>query len=63
LRRGELVSEAPSLDAIRLRARNQLARLDEGLKRLDHPDQYPVVLERNLDELRSRLVREAGGVG
>jgi nicotinate phosphoribosyltransferase len=56
LRGGAPVSEAPSLDAIRLRARDQMARLGER-----HP--YPVLIERSLEKLRDRLVCEAGEMG
>ncbi len=46
------MNDAPSLGVIRERARDQLARLGER-------PTYPVLIERNLEELRDRLVREA----
>ncbi|HVP67554.1 MAG TPA: nicotinate phosphoribosyltransferase [Anaeromyxobacteraceae bacterium] len=62
LRRGQPVWKSPSLEAMRERARSQLARLHAGVKRLVHPHQYPVGLERSLSEIRTRLILEARGV-
>jgi nicotinate phosphoribosyltransferase len=59
LRGAELVREPPSIDAIRERARDQLARLEDGVKRLGHPDEYPVTVDRGLQDLRNRLMLEA----
>jgi nicotinate phosphoribosyltransferase len=59
LRDGTLVYECPPLEAIRERARSELARLPDGVKRFLHPHQYPVGLEPSLHELKTRLVLEA----
>jgi len=62
LRRGEPVWRSPPLEAMRDRGREQLSRLHAGVKRLVHPHQYPVGLERGLSDLRTRLILEARGV-
>lgn len=61
LRRGELVSELPALEAIRARARQQLSMLHAGIKRLEHPHQYPAGLELGLHERKTSLILEARG--
>lgn len=58
-RKGERVWEAPSLEAVRRRAREQLGRLPPEVRRLDDPDPYPVGLERSLHELRAALLSDA----
>jgi len=62
LRRGEPVWQSPPLAEIRARTAQQLTKLHGGVKRLVHPHQYPVGLERSLSELRTRLILEARGV-
>jgi nicotinate phosphoribosyltransferase len=59
LRHGQPLRELPGLEAIRERARSQLAMLHPGIKRFDHPHQYPAGLELGLHELKTRLVLEA----
>ena len=59
LRGGVPVWTAPPLAAVRARAAEQLGRFHAGVKRLVHPHAYPVGLERNLYDLRTRLVLEA----
>jgi nicotinate phosphoribosyltransferase len=61
LRRGKLVYALPSLDAIRARARGQLARLHPGIKRFENPHQYPAGLELTLHEFKTELILRAKG--
>lgn len=58
-RAGKRVYDPPSLDRIRARARTHLAALPAGVKKLVDPDPYPVVLERSLEERRTRMIAEA----
>ena len=58
-RKGELVYQAPELDASRECARQQLSRLPQEVARLDSPRDYPVGLEKSLHELRSTLISRA----
>jgi len=60
-RRGWLVYEAPTLEQVRARARQQLDSLHPGIKRRVNPHQYPVGLELGLNELKTRLVLQARG--
>ncbi len=60
-RGGRQVLELPSLEAARERAATQLARFHAGIKRFVYPHQYPVGLEENLFELKTRLVLAARG--
>jgi nicotinate phosphoribosyltransferase len=62
LRKGRVVYQAPRLDEVRLRAQAQLGRLHAGIKRFVNPHQYPVGLERNLFDVRTRLILEARGM-
>lgn len=48
LKSGSAVYEIPPLDASRARTLEQLARLPVGVKRLVHPDPYPVEIEPRL---------------
>ncbi len=61
VRGGDVIYEQPSLDAIRERAQKQLASFHEGVLRHDNPHQYPVGLEKQLHELKTRLVLDARG--
>lgn len=61
-RRGRLVYQPPPLEAVRARTQAQLARLHAGVKRFVNPHQFPVGLERQLYDVRTRLVLEARGV-
>jgi nicotinate phosphoribosyltransferase len=58
-RGGRLVYDVPTLDAVRTRARQQLAGFHAGIKRFVNPHQYPVGLERHLHELKTNLVLKA----
>ena len=60
-RRGKLVYDLPSLEAIRERRRQGFARFHEGIKRFVNPHRYPVGLERNLFDLKTRLILQARG--
>jgi len=62
-RKGELVYRAPSLDAIRARAQQQLGMLHAGIKRFDNPHQYPAGLELSLHEFKTQLILRAKGEG
>ncbi|MGM0559142.1 MAG: nicotinate phosphoribosyltransferase [Myxococcota bacterium] len=59
--RGESVYDLPELDAIRDRAAAQLAGFHVGIRRFVNPHEYPVGLERQLHELKTRLILEARG--
>lgn len=62
LRAGKLVAEPASLEMARVHARKQLNSLHETTRRLTYPHEYPVGLELNLHELRTRLILEARGM-
>jgi nicotinate phosphoribosyltransferase len=59
LRNGERVYDPPGLEAVRARLRGQLASFHEGVKRFVNPHQYPVGLEQDYFERKTRLVLEA----
>lgn len=61
LKQGKLVAELPSLDAIRDRARRQLAMLHPGIKRFEYPHEYPAGLELRLHDLKTQLILRARG--
>jgi nicotinate phosphoribosyltransferase len=61
LRAGQVVAVAPSLVEIRERTRAQLGRLDPAVRRLKEPAKYPVALDRNLADLKARVMAEARG--
>jgi nicotinate phosphoribosyltransferase len=61
-RGGKRVYESPSMPAMRERTLSQLAALPAGVKRFLNPHRYPVGLERELFELRTKLILEARGV-
>ena len=61
LKQGNLVAELPALEAIRDRARQQLAMLHPGIKRFEYPHEYPAGLELRLHELKTRLILRARG--
>jgi nicotinate phosphoribosyltransferase len=61
--RGEkLVYSPPTIDDIRRRAAEQVALLHSGVTRFVNPHQYPVGLEKNLYDLKTRLILEARGL-
>lgn len=59
MRGGSRVWEAPPLAEVRLRAAEQLSRLDESHKRFLNPHVYKVGIEHGLAETRDGLIREA----
>lgn len=61
-RSGRRVYEPPDLPAVRRRAREQLAGFHGGIKRFANPHLYPVGLERQLFDLKTRLVLAARGL-
>jgi len=61
LRRGKLVYDPPSLDAIRTRVQRQLSMLHPSIKRFENPHQYPAGLELGLHELKTELILRAKG--
>lgn len=59
LRAGQEVYTSPPLPEIRARAREQVQRLDPAVRRLTDPARYPVALDRNLADLKDRVMAEA----
>ena len=57
-RAGERVYTQPDIDTVRARVQTQLAGLHPGVKRFVNPHTYPVGLEKNLYELKTRLILE-----
>jgi nicotinate phosphoribosyltransferase len=62
-RDGRIVLPSPELREIRDRAAAQLDMFHSGVRRLVNPHTYPVGLEQNLHELKTRLILEARGGG
>lgn len=60
-RKGELVYASPSLGEMRERSHAQLELFHPGVRRFVNPHRYPVGLEKQLHELKTRLVFEARG--
>ncbi len=58
-RSGERVYDPPTIHETRDRAKSQLAMCHNGIRRFMNPHQYPVGLEAELFELKSKLIREA----
>lgn len=61
LRAGQVVGASPPLAEIRARTRAQLGQLDPAVRRLKEPAKYPVALDRNLADLKDRVMAEARG--
>jgi nicotinate phosphoribosyltransferase len=61
-RRGERVYDPPTLVEMQGRTRTQLASFHAGVRRFVYPHRYPVGLERQLHDLKTRLILEARGV-
>ncbi|MBN2493399.1 MAG: nicotinate phosphoribosyltransferase [Deltaproteobacteria bacterium] len=59
---GRRVYDPPGARAARERSQRELGRFHAGIKRLVHPHQYPVGLEKGLSELKHRLICEARGI-
>jgi len=62
-RAGTQVYEPPSATETRSRVQDELASLDEAIRRLDDPEPYLVGLERQLHETKARLVAAAEAKG
>ncbi len=62
-RQGRLVYDRPGLDAIRMRVKEQLGALHEGVKRFQNPHGYPVGLELGLFERKRELILSSRGFG
>jgi nicotinate phosphoribosyltransferase len=62
-RQGRKVYQLPSLSQARERAQQQLACLHPTIQRFLNPHEYPVGLERELFDLKTRLVMKARGTG
>jgi nicotinate phosphoribosyltransferase len=58
LRDGQLVYEQPTLDEMRERRREDLERLDPGVKRILNPHIYHVSLSEKLWDLKQQLIEE-----
>ena len=59
LRRGELVCELPTLDAIRQARAADVEALDPGIRRLVNPHIYHVSLSQRLLDLKEGLIAAA----
>ncbi|HEX6242358.1 MAG TPA: nicotinate phosphoribosyltransferase [Polyangiales bacterium] len=62
VKKGKRVGGGHTLEAIRERARTQLAGLDPSVRRLLNPHEYPVGLSPELYRQRVQLVRKARGL-
>src|SRR5712692_179500 len=60
-RRGRRVYELPSIEEIRAHRARELSRFHAGVKRFVNPHRYPVGLEKELFDLKTRLILEARG--
>jgi nicotinate phosphoribosyltransferase len=60
-RGGQPVYTPPAITDMRRRAQEQVAGLHFTVRRFVNPHQYPVGLERNLHELRTKLILQARG--
>jgi nicotinate phosphoribosyltransferase len=58
-RKGQLLYEAPNIEAARERARTQLACAPPEILRLENATRYKIGLERSLHDLRSGLIARA----
>jgi nicotinate phosphoribosyltransferase len=61
-RAGQRVYQPPPLAAVRQRAHQQLEALHPAIRRLVNPHEYPCGLEKNLHELKTRLILQARGL-
>ncbi|KAA3610031.1 MAG: nicotinate phosphoribosyltransferase [Calditrichaeota bacterium] len=59
---GECVYDSPDIHSIRKFAQKELQSFHRGIKRFVNPHQYPVGLEKNLHDLKSKLVLKARGL-
>ena len=59
IRNGNVIMEFPLLSSIRTRAAQQLQKFHGSILRFDNPQKYFVGLEKDLHELKSKLVKQA----
>jgi nicotinate phosphoribosyltransferase len=59
LREGKRVNHPESLDQVRARAKEQLAKLHPSSRRFVHPHEYPVGLDLGLHERRTQMTHAA----
>ena len=59
VRNGQIIYNAPSIEAVRHRTLEQLSRLPAAVLRFVEPEPYPVGLDRRLHERKQRLARAA----
>jgi nicotinate phosphoribosyltransferase len=59
VRQGKVVAELPPLDLLRQRRKEDVERLDPGIRRLVNPHIYHVSLTQSLWDLKQRLIAEA----
>ncbi len=59
MRGGRLIAELPTITDIRSKTLEQVQQFHVSILRFDNPHKYPVGLEQQLHELKSRLVLEA----
>ncbi len=59
VRWGEVVLAPESVHHLRQRTLDRLQRLPEPVRRLEEPEEYPVLLEEKLAQLRQRLIQQA----
>lgn len=55
---GKLVFDAPSLEQIRQKVKEELALFYDGIKRFIHPHQYTVGMEPSLYEKKAQLIKK-----
>ena len=60
-REGRAVYEPPTIHEIREHVQGELSSLHDGIKRLIHPHEYPVGLEKGLYDLKTQLILQARG--
>ena len=58
-RGGQIVFEDEPIEALRARAKQDLAKVDASTRRFMNPHEYPVGLEPALNELRNRMIEDA----
>lgn len=61
-RQGKLVYQPPTIHVVHDHAQAQLSGFHTGIKRFLNPHQYPVGLELQLHDLRTKLILEARGI-
>lgn len=61
-RAGRRVYDPPPLTAVRQRTQEQLGALNPAIRRLVNPHEYPCGLEKNLHDLKTRLILKARGL-